>query len=37
VLVYDVDAVVGWAAVAPRSELPFGRSMKIPHIDDLPV
>ena len=26
--------VVGWAAVAPRSELPFARSTKIPHIDD---
>ena len=29
--------VVGWAAVAPRSELPFARSRKIPHVDDLPV
>jgi GNAT superfamily N-acetyltransferase len=29
--------VVGWAAVAPRSELPFARSTKIPHVDDLPV
>ncbi|HEY9564135.1 MAG TPA: GNAT family N-acetyltransferase [Nocardioides sp.] len=28
---------VGWAAVAPRSELPFARSTKIPHVDDLPV
>ena len=37
VLAYDGDEVVGWAAVAPRSELPFARSRKIPHIDDLPV
>lgn len=37
VLAYDGDEVVGWAAVAPRSELPFARSNKIPHIDDLPV
>ncbi len=37
VLAYDNDDVVGWAAVAPRSELPFARSRKIPHIDDLPV
>ena len=37
VLAYDGDAVVGWAAVAPRSELPFARSAKIPHVDDLPV
>ncbi|HET8987581.1 MAG TPA: GNAT family N-acetyltransferase [Humibacillus sp.] len=37
VLAYDDDEVVGWAAVAPRSELPFARSTKIPHIDDLPV
>ena len=29
--------MVGWAAVAPRSELPFARSTKIPHVDDLPV
>jgi GNAT superfamily N-acetyltransferase len=29
--------VVGWAAVAPRSELPFARSTKIPHVDQLPV
>jgi GNAT superfamily N-acetyltransferase len=29
--------VVGWAAVAPRSVLPFARSTKIPHVDDLPV
>ncbi len=37
VLAYDGDTVVGWAAVAPRSELPFARSRKIPHVDDLPV
>jgi GNAT superfamily N-acetyltransferase len=37
VLAYDDGEVVGWAAVAPRSELPFARSRKIPHIDDLPV
>ena len=29
--------VAGWAAVAPRSELPFARSAKIPDVDDLPV
>lgn len=37
VLAYEDDEVVGWAAVAPRSELPFARSRKIPHVDDLPV
>jgi GNAT superfamily N-acetyltransferase len=44
VLAYDVgadddggDVPVGWAAVAPRAELPFARSTKIPHVDDLPV
>lgn len=37
VLAYDGDMVVGWAAVAPRSELPFARSRKIPHVDDLDV
>ena len=37
VLAYDHGEVAGWAAVAPRSELPFARSTKIPHIDDLPV
>ncbi len=37
VLAYQGDEVVGWAAVAPRSELPFARSRKIPHVDDLPV
>jgi GNAT superfamily N-acetyltransferase len=37
VLGYTGAEVVGWAAVAPRSELPFARSAKIPHIDRLPV
>src|SRR3982751_253700 len=37
VLGYLDGEVVGWAAVAPRSELPFARSRKIPHVDDLPV
>ncbi len=37
VLAYENGEVVGWAAVAPRSELPFARSTKIPHVDDLPV
>jgi GNAT superfamily N-acetyltransferase len=37
VLAYSDAEVVGWAAVAPRSELPFARSTKIPHVDDLPV
>ncbi|HXZ70376.1 MAG TPA: GNAT family N-acetyltransferase [Streptosporangiaceae bacterium] len=37
VLAYDDGEVAGWAAVAPRSELPFERSTKIPHVDDLPV
>ena len=37
VLAYDGEEVVGWAAVAPRAELPFARSRKIPHVDDLPV
>jgi GNAT superfamily N-acetyltransferase len=37
VLAYEGDEVVGWAAVAPRSELPFARSRKIPQVDDLPV
>ena len=37
VLAYDGDEVVGWAAVAPRSELPVARSTKIPRVDDLPV
>lgn len=37
VLAYDGDEVVGWAAVAPRAELPFARSAKIPHVDDADV
>lgn len=37
VLAYEADEVVGWAAVAPRAELPFARSTKIPHVDDVPV
>ncbi|MGH3368567.1 MAG: GNAT family N-acetyltransferase, partial [Nocardioidaceae bacterium] len=37
VLAYGDGRVVGWAAVAPRSELPFARSTKIPHVDRLPV
>ena len=37
VLAYQEGEVVGWAAVAPRSELPFERSTKIPHVDDLPA
>ncbi len=37
VLAYSGDEVAGWAATAPRSGLPFGRSAKIPHVDDLPV
>lgn len=37
VLAYDGEEVVGWAAVAPRADLPFARSTKIPHVDDQPV
>ena len=37
VLAYEAGEVVAWAAVAPRAELPFARSTKIPHVDDLPV
>ena len=37
VLAYEDEKVVGWAAVAPRSELPFARSTKIPHVDEIPV
>lgn len=37
-LVHLDGEVVGWAGVAPRSELhPFADSKKIPHVDDLPV
>ena len=37
VLAYDDGEVAGWAAVAPRAELPYARSRTIPHVDDLPV
>jgi GNAT superfamily N-acetyltransferase len=37
VLAYDGEDVVGWAAVAPRAQLPYERSRQIPHVDDLPV
>jgi GNAT superfamily N-acetyltransferase len=37
VLAYEDGEVAGWAAVAPRAGLPFARSTKIPHVDDLPV
>jgi GNAT superfamily N-acetyltransferase len=37
VLAYDGDTVVGWAAAAPRADLPFSRSRTIPVLDDLPV
>jgi GNAT superfamily N-acetyltransferase len=37
VLGYEDGEVVGWAAVAPRAELPFARSRKIPRVDQLPV
>ncbi|WP_185994275.1 GNAT family N-acetyltransferase [Nocardioides campestrisoli] len=37
VLAYDGDEVVGWAAVAPRADLPVARSTRIKPIDDLPV
>jgi GNAT superfamily N-acetyltransferase len=37
VLAYENGEVVGWAAVAPRSGLPFVRARRIPHVDDLPV
>jgi GNAT superfamily N-acetyltransferase len=37
VLGYEDGEVVGWAAVAPRAELPFARSRKIPHVDELAV
>ena len=37
VLAYEDEQVAGWAAVAPRAELPFARSTKIPHVDDVPV
>lgn len=37
VLAYEGDEVVGWAAVAPRSETAFARSRVIPVVDDQPV
>lgn len=37
VLAYDGADVVGWAAVAPRSETSFARSRVIPHVDDSDV
>lgn len=37
VLAYEDGEVAGWAAVAPRAELPYARSRRIPHVDDLPV
>lgn len=37
VIAYVDDEPVAWAAVAPRAELPFARSTKIPHVDDLDV
>ena len=37
VLAYQDGVVVGWAAVAPRSELPFSRSTRIPQVDELPA
>jgi GNAT superfamily N-acetyltransferase len=37
VLAYEDGEVVGWAAVAPRSETTFATNRKIPHVDDLDV
>jgi GNAT superfamily N-acetyltransferase len=37
VLAYEDGEVAGWAAVAPRSQLPFARSTKFPQVDELPV
>ncbi|GAC66873.1 GNAT family N-acetyltransferase [Gordonia soli] len=37
VLAYDGDEVVGWAAVAPRSETTFAKARKIPIVDDQPA
>ena len=37
VLAYDDGEVVGWAAVAPRSETTFATNRTIPHVDDLDV
>jgi GNAT superfamily N-acetyltransferase len=37
VLAYERDEVVGWAAVAPRTETTFARNRKIPHVDEVDV
>jgi GNAT superfamily N-acetyltransferase len=37
VLAYENDEVIGWAAVAPRTDTTFARNRKIPHVDDLDV
>jgi GNAT superfamily N-acetyltransferase len=37
VLAYDGEEVVGWAAVAPRTDTTFARNRKIPHVDDVDV
>ncbi|AWB86912.1 GNAT family N-acetyltransferase [Mycetocola zhujimingii] len=38
VLAYLGDDVVGWAGIAPRTELhPIEHSRRIPHVDELPV
>jgi len=37
VLAFDHGEVVGWAAVAPRTETTFVRSSKIPFVDDRPA
>jgi GNAT superfamily N-acetyltransferase len=37
VLAYEGEEVVGWAAVAPRSETTFARNRRIPHVDDVAV
>lgn len=37
VLAYEGAEVVGWAAVAPRSQTNFARNRKIPHVDNLEV
>lgn len=37
VLAYEDGDVAGWAAVAPRAELPFERSRHFPKVDELPV
>lgn len=33
----STGGVVGWAALAPRAQLPVARSRRIPHVDDQPV